>query len=64
LRGSRPSARRPAGWNSNIPTGTQGLDAATLHAEPRAIDVDSAPLQLVADAFLCGRRIEVEPFIE
>jgi D-galactose 1-dehydrogenase len=30
----------------------------------RAIDVDPAPLQLVADAFLCGRRIEVEPFIE
>jgi D-galactose 1-dehydrogenase len=30
----------------------------------RAIDVDSAPLQLVADAFLCGRRVEVEPFIE
>jgi D-galactose 1-dehydrogenase len=30
----------------------------------RAIDVDSAPLQLVADAFLCGRRVEVEPFIK
>jgi D-galactose 1-dehydrogenase len=30
----------------------------------RAIDVDCAPLQLVADAFLCGRRVEVEPFIE
>jgi D-galactose 1-dehydrogenase len=30
----------------------------------RAIDVDCAPLQLVADAFLCGRRIEVEPFME
>jgi hypothetical protein len=30
----------------------------------RGIDVDSAPLQLVADAFLCGRRVEVEPFIE
>ena len=25
-------------------------------------EVDLAPLQLVADAFLCGRRIEVEPF--
>jgi predicted dehydrogenase len=44
---------------------------ALLHAIPeveavarRAIDVDCAPLQLVADAFLCGRRIEVEPFIE
>jgi len=30
----------------------------------RRIDVDFAPLQLVADAFLCGRRVEVEPFIE
>jgi D-galactose 1-dehydrogenase len=30
----------------------------------RRSDVDYAPLQLVADAFLCGRRIEVEPFIE
>jgi len=30
----------------------------------RAIDVDLAPLQLVADAFLCGRRIEVAPFVE
>ncbi|HLZ96509.1 MAG TPA: Gfo/Idh/MocA family oxidoreductase [Steroidobacteraceae bacterium] len=30
----------------------------------RAVDVDCTPMQLVADAFLCGRRIEVEPFIE
>jgi D-galactose 1-dehydrogenase len=29
-----------------------------------ACEVDVAPLQLVADAFLCGRRLEVEPFIE
>jgi predicted dehydrogenase len=28
------------------------------------IDVDLAPLQLVADAFLCGERVVVEPFIE
>jgi len=28
------------------------------------IDVDLAPLQLVADAFLCGRRTEVAPFVE
>jgi len=26
--------------------------------------VDLSPLQLVADAFLCGRRTAVEPFIE
>jgi predicted dehydrogenase len=30
----------------------------------RESDVDIAPLQLVADAFLCGRRIEVAPFVE
>ncbi len=30
----------------------------------RAIDVDVAPLQLVADAFLCGRRVQVEAFVE
>jgi predicted dehydrogenase len=28
----------------------------------RSIDVDLAPLQLVADAFLCGRRVQVAPF--
>ena len=27
-------------------------------------DVDIAPLQLVADAFLCGRRIDVAAFVE
>ena len=27
-------------------------------------DVDLAPLQLVADAFLCGERVEVAPFVE
>ncbi len=30
----------------------------------RAIDADLAPLQLVADAFLCSRHVEVEPFVE
>ena len=30
----------------------------------RTSDVDVAPLRLVADAFLCGRRVEVEPFVE
>lgn len=28
------------------------------------LDVDLAPLQLVADAFLCGRRVEAPAFIE
>ncbi|MBC2667763.1 Gfo/Idh/MocA family protein [Novosphingobium piscinae] len=27
-------------------------------------DVDVAPLRLVADAFLCGRRVEVAPFVD
>lgn len=30
----------------------------------RRSDADVAPLQLVADAFLCGRRVEVAPFVE
>ena len=30
----------------------------------RTIDVDVAPLRLVADAFMCGQRITVEPFVE
>jgi D-galactose 1-dehydrogenase len=30
----------------------------------RCSDVDLAPLQLVADAFLCGERVEVAPFVE
>jgi D-galactose 1-dehydrogenase len=30
----------------------------------RSIDVDVSPLQLVADALLCGQRKEVEPFVE
>lgn len=30
----------------------------------RSVDVDLAPLQLVADAFLCGRRVQVAPFGE
>jgi D-galactose 1-dehydrogenase len=29
-----------------------------------SVDVDLAPLQLVADVFLCGRRGEVDPFVE
>jgi D-galactose 1-dehydrogenase len=30
----------------------------------RRVDVDLAPFRLVADAFMCGRRVSVEPFIE
>jgi D-galactose 1-dehydrogenase len=35
----------------------------TLVREGR-VDVDVEPFRLVADAFLCGRRVTVEPFIE
>jgi D-galactose 1-dehydrogenase len=30
----------------------------------RSVDVDVRPLQLVADAFLCGQCVEVAPFVE
>jgi D-galactose 1-dehydrogenase len=30
----------------------------------RRVDVDASPLQLVADAFLCGRYLTVDPFVE
>lgn len=30
----------------------------------RRMDVDLAPFRLVADAFMCGRRVTVDPFIE
>lgn len=48
----------------------QNTDYANLYAHfaallrRRSSEVDIAPLQLVADAFLCGRRVEVAPFIE
>ncbi len=32
--------------------------------EQREVDVDLAPFRLVADAFMIGSRIEVEPFVE
>lgn len=35
-----------------------------LLVREKQIDVDIAPLRLVADAFLCGKRVEVEDFIE
>jgi D-galactose 1-dehydrogenase len=49
---------------------TQSAEYANLYAHfaqlvhGARIDVDLAPLQLVADAFLRGRRVDVEPFIE
>ena len=60
-----------------VPLATAGGDAAALVGEyPRrytrmaslvrrgAVDMDMAPLVLVADAFLLGRRLTVEPYIE
>ncbi|MDB6090315.1 MAG: Galactose 1-dehydrogenase, partial [Gammaproteobacteria bacterium] len=51
-------------------SGLRGKEYPDLYAHfaglvrGRAIDVDVSPLQLVADAFLCGQRSEVEPFVE
>jgi D-galactose 1-dehydrogenase len=48
----------------------QNTEYANLYAHfaallrRRSSEVDIAPLQLVADAFLCGRRLDVEPFNE
>ena len=40
------------------------VDTNYLKSVSGASEVDLSPLQLVADAFLCGRRTAVEPFIE
>jgi D-galactose 1-dehydrogenase len=56
--------------DGNAVATAQATEYANLYAHfarlvrERRSDVDFAPLQLVADAFLCGRRTEVEPFIE
>jgi D-galactose 1-dehydrogenase len=48
----------------------QGAEYANLYAhfaeliDQRCSDVDTAPLQLVADAFLTGSRVNTEPFVE
>ena len=48
----------------------QGTEYARVYEQfaqlvrERRIDVDLAPFRLVADAFLCGRRVEVAPFVE
>jgi D-galactose 1-dehydrogenase len=50
-----------------IPSTTEYSNLYTHFAElihRGRIDVDVAPLQLVADAFLCGRHVAVEPFAE
>jgi hypothetical protein len=51
--------------NVDLPAGDEYPSLYERFAElvaRRAIDVDVAPLQLVADAFLAGRRLVVEPF--
>ena len=56
-----------AGVPSDTP-GTPEYQAMYAHfahlVRARECDVDVAPLQLVADAFLCGQRIAVSPFVE
>jgi D-galactose 1-dehydrogenase len=54
------------GRSVSTPSGSEYPSLYAHFAElvrTRRIDVDLAPLQLVADAFLCGRRVEVEPFV-
>jgi D-galactose 1-dehydrogenase len=52
------------------PLPLQGQEYPDLYARfadlvrGRVVDVDVSPLQLVADAFLCGQRTAVEPFVE
>jgi predicted dehydrogenase len=51
----------------STPNGTEYENLYSNFAQlvsQRRIDVDLSPLQLVADAFLCGQRVEVAPFIE
>ncbi len=56
--------------NGEITSSTGDVEYKNLYAHfahliaEKLIDVDVAPLTLVADAYLCGRRIEVAPFIE
>ena len=60
-----------------LPDGSEAEQQAALHGEYAGLyhrfaeivraatsDVDIAPLRHVADAFLRGRRITVEPFVE
>ena len=58
-------------WVDDRPVRTPDIpEYASLYAHfaelvrARRCDVDVAPLQLVADAFLCGRRLEVAAFVE
>ena len=55
--------------NQSVPMG-ETVEYTQLYAHfaelvrGRRSDVELAPLQLVADAFLCGPTTEVDPFIE
>ena len=53
----------PAIQSSDVEYGKLYARFAQLIGQ-RRIDVDLAPFNLVADAFLQGRRIQVEPFLE
>jgi len=51
----------------DVPAGEEYPNLYRRFAElvrERGIDADVTPLQLVADAFLRGRRVEVAPFVE
>jgi predicted dehydrogenase len=56
--------------NGALQAGLTGQEYPDLYAHfarlvrSRSVDADVRPLQLVSDAYLCGRRIEVEPFVE
>lgn len=56
--------------DNEAPVASPDKEYARLYAtfgrlvHERRIDVDVAPFRLVADAFLCGRRVIVEPFVE
>lgn len=65
---SAGGARLAGGGRSLIDAPDQEYPALYRHfaelVRNRTSDVDLTPLQLVADAFMLGRRTEVEPFIE
>ncbi|MGI4881546.1 MAG: Gfo/Idh/MocA family protein [Janthinobacterium lividum] len=66
-----------SGGGAKLDIGGKDTDDQDQHAEykglyrrfaelvpQREVDFDLAPIKLIADAFMLGRRIEVEPFIE
>ena len=59
---SAPVVDLPSRWRGPIlPVNTESGDGRVYTLDD-GVDVDVRPLRLVADAFLLGRRHEVEPF--